>query len=385
MVGMRVGVNLLWLVPGDVGGSEDYAVGFVRALAKVDGLDLVVFCQAGLPEAHPDLEGIASVVVGPSRGDVRCVRLLWESSWLPYQVRRHDLDLLHHLGGTVPPVGGGPTVPTVLTLYDLQPLVHPERFSSVKRVWLRRILPRSVHRADAVLTLSEHVRNQVIELLATPPDQVLAAPPGVPDRLQQGPEAAAAIRRRYGLDGELLLYPAISYTHKNHEVLLDALPAVRERHPTATLVCTGRPGPNDEALDAQAQRLGLGDAVRRLGRVPRQELDTLFGAATALVFPSTYEGFGLPLLEAMAHGLPIVAARASAIPEVVGTSGILVDAHDPTAWAEALDRVLGNPTEWAALSKASIEGASRFGWHKSTPAVVDLYARLTGNLPAEVA
>lgn len=382
---MRVGINLLWLVPGDVGGSEDYAMGLVRALAKVDGLDLVVFCQAGLPDAHPDLSGITTVVVGPSRGDVRCLRLLWESSWLPYQVRRLDLDVVHHLGGTVPPVGNGPSTPTVLTLYDLQPLVHPERFGSVKRTWLRRVLPRSVQRADAVLTLSQHVQHQVIELLGTPEDRVLVAAPGVPERLSQGPEAIAALRRAHGLEGELLLYPAISYTHKNHGVLLDALPAVLERHPTATLVCTGRPGPNDAALEAKADELGIAGAVRRLGRVPRRDLDALFAAATALVFPSTYEGFGLPLLEAMVHGVPIVAARASAIPEVVGDSGHLVDAHDPAAWTAALDRVLGDPAERSALSAAASAGAARFGWERTTPVVAELYQRLSSGVTAGVA
>lgn len=384
MDGMRVGINLLWLVPGDVGGSEDYAVGLVRELAEVEGLDLVVFCQAGLPAAHPDLAAVTELVVGPSRGNVRCLRLLWEAAWLPRQVRRRRLDLVHHLGGTVPPLGRGRSVPAALTVYDLQPLFHPERFGPAKRVWLRTMLPRSAHRADAVLALTRHVRLQVIERLGTPADRVLVAAPGVRHGPHEGHEAAEAVRRTYGLDGDLLLYPAISYTHKNHAVLLDALPAVLERHPGATLVFTGRPGPNDEPLDAQAHRLGVAGSVRRLGRIPRDHLDALFTASAVLVFPSTYEGFGLPLLEAMVHGLPIVASRASAIPEVVDGNGVLVDPHDPAAWAAAVCRVLDDTDERATLSAAAAQGATRFGWDVSTPVVVDLYRRLTAGSPVGV-
>ena len=167
---VRVGVNLLWLVPGDVGGSEDYALALVRELAGADEIDLVVFCQPALRRAYPDLDDIATVVVGPGRGQVRSLRLFWENSWLPYQVRHLGLDLVHHLGGTVPPVG---STRAVLTVYDLQPLTHPERFRPAKRAWLRTALPRSARHATKVLTLSEHVRQHVVRHLGVAPHNVL--------------------------------------------------------------------------------------------------------------------------------------------------------------------------------------------------------------------
>jgi alpha-1,3-rhamnosyl/mannosyltransferase len=379
---VRVGVNLLWLVPGDVGGSEDYALSLVRELAGADEIDIVVFCQPALRQAYPDLDGLATVVPGPGRGQVRSLRLFWENSWLPYQARRLHLDVLHHLGGTLPFVGAGGSARAVLTVYDLQPLVHPERFRRVKRLWLRAVLPRSARQARMVLTLSEHVRQQVVRHLGTPAHQVLVAPPGVgeagvaADARATAAGAVAATRARYGLTGPLLLYPAISYPHKNHDVLVRALPAVLERHPDATLVCTGRPGPNDEHIDELARELGVSHAVRRLGRIPRSDLDALFETAAGLVFPSIHEGFGLPLLEAMARGRPILAADASAIPEIVGTNGLLLGPDDHQAWAEAIVELLSNPADAATLADAALRGAKRFRWDETTPTIVALYQRV---------
>ena len=382
---VRVGVNLLWLVPGDVGGSEDYALSLVRELAGADEIDIVVFCQPALRQAYPDLDGLATVVPGPGRGQVRSLRLFWENSWLPYQARRLHLDVLHHLGGTLPFVGTSGAAPSVLTVYDLQPLVHPERFRRVKRLWLRAVLPRSAHRARVVLTLSEHVRQQVVSHLGTPAHQVLVVPPGVREASTAAADAVAATRARYGLPGPLLLYPAISYPHKNHDVLVRALPAVLEHHPEATLVLTGRPGPNDQHIDELARELGVRYAVRRLGRIPRCDLDALFAAAAALVFPSIHEGFGLPLLEAMARGRPILAADASAIPEIVGSNGLLLGPEDHEAWAEAIVELLGHPADAAALADAATRGAKRFRWDETTPTLVALYQRLTVTALGEAA
>jgi alpha-1,3-rhamnosyl/mannosyltransferase len=273
----------------------------------------------------------------------------------------------------------------VLTVYDLQPLVHPERFRAVKRLWMRAVLPRSARRARMVLTLSEHVRQQVLSHLGTPSERVRVAPPGVAEAAPAtaaSTGAAADTRARYDLTGPFLLYPAISYPHKNHDVLVRAMPAVLEEHPDAVLVCTGRPGPNDEHIDELAAELGVGHAVRRLGRIPRSDLDALFDTAAGLVFPSIHEGFGLPLLEAMARSRPILAANASAIPEIVGTNGLLLGPHDHAAWSDAIVELLGNPAEQAALSDAAERGAKRFSWDETTPAVVALYQDLAAASPA---
>lgn len=380
VAGPRVGANLLWLVPGDVGGSEDYAVGLVRELARSGQVDLTVFCQPELADAYPDLDAAGVLVPGPGLGEKRGLRLFWENSWLPYQVRHLGLHLVHHLGGTIPPLGASRSV---LTVYDLQPLTHPERFRPAKRAWLRTALPRSARHAGMVLTLSEHVRQHVVRHLGTPADQVMVVPPGVRGARTRDADAAAAARRRYRLDpdSELLLYPAITYPHKNHEVLVRALAKVVAQRPGVTLVLTGRPGPGDAAIAALAHEHGIGSAVRRLGRLPRHDLDALFDAAAALVFPSTHEGFGLPLLEAMTRGCPILAADASAIPEIVGGNGQLLPPHDSAAWADAIVALLVDPERRATLATASSDGLARFRWDETAAAIVDVYRSVAAASP----
>jgi alpha-1,3-rhamnosyl/mannosyltransferase len=312
------------------------------------------------------------LVPGPGLGKRRSLRLFWENSWLPHQVRQLGLDLVHHLGGTIPPVG---STRAVLTVYDLQPLTHPERFRPAKRAWLRTALPRSARHASKVLTLSEHVRQHVVRHLGVPPDQVLVVPPGVRGAATRNGDAAAAARHRHGIapDAELLLYPAITYPHKNHEVVVRAMPAILARNPRARLVLTGRPGPGDATIATLAAELGVAHAVRRLGRVPRAELDALFDSAQALVFPSTHEGFGLPLLEAMTRACPILAADASAIPEIVGSNGVLIDPRDPAAWSDAIVDLLVHPTRLAELARAATEGVDRFRWEATTDAILAVY------------
>jgi alpha-1,3-rhamnosyl/mannosyltransferase len=369
----RIGVNLLWLVPHDVGGSEDYATGLVRHLAEAGDIDLVVFCQPSLRDTYPSLETAAQLVVSPPCGGSRARRLLIESTWLRFQTDRHGIDVIHHLGGTIPPAS---VRPSVLTLYDLQPLTHPERFNRLKRLWLRAAIPRSVRRANLVHTLTDQVRRQLIDHLGVPRHRIVVAPPGASDPAPLDPGATNTLRRRHGIAGPILLYPAISYPHKNHAVLVRALPAVLAHRPDATVVFTGRPGPQDAALADLARGLGVEHAIRRLGRIPRDDLDALYRAATALLFPSTHEGFGLPLLEAMVHRCPVLAANTSALPEVVEGHGLLLDPHDPAAWADAIVDLLHEPARQQALAWAAALGARRFTWHGATATLAAAYRHL---------
>lgn len=363
----RVGVNLLWLVPGVVGGSEESTLATLRAirgLAPAD-LDVHLFVLQPFVRAHPDVASAFTTSVLPLSGRSRAVRVGGESSWLAARARR--LDLVHHAGGTAPPV---PSAPYVLTIHDLQPMERRATHGTLKRAYLSAVVPRSVRAARAVVVPSEFVRRTLLSRLDADPARVVVVPHGVETTPATGTEALA---ERYGIDGPVVLYPAITYPHKNHAVLLDAFALVLRSTPDALLVLTGGRGGAEEEVRVRIDRLGLEDRVRRTGRIPAADLAGLYGMASVVAVPSRYEGFGLPAVEAMAYGTPVVAADATALPEVVGDAGIVVDPDDVAGWADALGRVLSDPEERRRLAAAGRDRAGRYTWEANATAVLDVY------------
>jgi glycosyltransferase involved in cell wall biosynthesis len=333
---VRVGVNLLWLVPGVVGGSEEYATRVLGALADPasDDIELVLFTLRPFADAHPTLAARCTTVTAPIDGSNKALRVAFESTWLPREMRRRRIDVVHHLGGRMPLVSRSPSV---VTIHDLQPLDHPQNFSAVKRRFLARALPRTARRADVVVTPSEFVRRGVVARLGVADAQAMVVAAPVP-----APAAAAVADVAPALAGgaSYFLYPAITYAHKNHATLIDAFARVVVDRPGVRLLLTGGPGPCEADVRAQIHRLGLDDAVVRTGRLPHAELDRLLQHAVALVFPSRYEGFGLPVVEAMVSGCPVIASDATALPEVLGDAGALVAPDDVDGWRKAMEQQL---------------------------------------------
>lgn len=368
-----VGINLLWLVPGEVGGSEESTLASVRALAaRTDlDLDLRLFVLEPLLAAHPDVAGALRTEVLPISGRARWARIAAEASWLAARTR--GLDLVHHAGGTAPPLRGAPYV---LTLHDLQPLERRATHGALKRAYLGAAIPPSVRRARLTAVPSEFVRRSVLARFGTDPDRVVVVPHGV-GALEQ-PTPADVVAARYRLDGPVVLYPAITYPHKNHAVLVDAFARVAATHPDALLVLPGGRGSEEDRLRDQIDGLGLRDRVRRTGRISAADVAGLYAAAAVVAVPSRYEGFGLPAVEAMAYGAPVVASDATALPEVVGEAGLLVAPDDVAAWADAIGGLLDAPAERERLRAVGRARAGRYTWSANAAALADLYRRALG-------
>jgi len=365
----KVGVNLLWLVPGAVGGSEQSTLATLRALrdlAPVD-LELRLFVLAPFVAAHPDVVDAFPTEVLPASGRSRLVRVAGEATWLAARTRR--LELVHHAGGTAPLRG---STPYVLTVHDLQPLERQATHGRGKRAYLRAVLPRSVRRARGVAVPSDFVRRSVLEHLAAEAGKVVTIAHGI-EVPTGGRTSANDVRERYGLHGTIVLWPAITYPHKNHATLVEAFARVRAEHPDAVLVLPGAEGSCEADLADQVARLGLGDSVRRLGRIPHADVVALYAAATVVAVPSRYEGFGLPAAEAMAAGVAVVAADATALPEVIGDAGVLVDPEDPVAWGAAIGRLLDDGAERARLVDLGRQRVGRYTWRANAEAFADLY------------
>ena len=268
--------------------------------------------MAGVRAAHQELSGLRWHEAR-RRGDRRLLRAALESTWLARRSQRFDV--VHHFGGRLPARRSGKSV---LTVHDIQPLDIAANFSMAKRRYLRWALPRSVHSADLVTVPSHWTAKRLVDRLGAAPERIRVVPSTY--RAAGGPVDPAPLGGR-----RFLLYPAATYPHKNHALLIGAHAAAWPRHRGTLLVLTGPPGrAHAEVGDLVART----DGVMHLGMVDEATLASLMAAAAAVVFPSRYEGFGLPLLEAMHCGTPVIAADATAVPEVLDGAGTLLDPCD---------------------------------------------------------
>ncbi len=363
-----VAVNLLWCDPGRVGGSEEYLVRQLVGLGQLaaDGEQpyaVTALGAPGLATAHPEICAPVAVLDGPGWIRNRPLRILAEHTWLAARVRHADL--VHHGGGTVPAVGRRPVV---LTLHDLQFLRYPQYVHPVKLRYLRREVRASVHRAAVIAVPSQYVRSTVIDAYGVDGSRVVVVPHGI-DVAQPSAEAMASARDRYRLgDAPYLVLPAITHPHKGHRFVLDVLaagPADRR------IVFLGGSGSADEDVTAAIARLGLGERVVRPGRVPAHDRDAIVAGAAALAFPSEYEGFGAPVLEAMALGTPVICSDQASLPEVAGDAALVVPL-DRDAWLAALDAL---PARRDGLAVAGRERAGWYSTRRSAAALLTAYGR----------
>ena len=334
MSAVDVAVNLLWCVPGDVGGSEQYLVRQLLGLA-LQPTEFVptLYCLPAFVDAHPELRDLYPMEAAKISGDRRPRRILAENTWL--HRRTSGADIVHHGGGTTPVAGHRPIV---LTIHDLQYLTHPDYLSSTKLRYLSWSIPRSVSRAAIVAVPTGYVRGTVIDAYGIDPERVLVVPHGVEPTLGADAPSEFELRRDYGLgSGPVVVFPAITHPHKGHRFLLDVM-ARHWQDPDLRLVLVGGPGAVDAEVTADIDRLGLARRVIRPGRVPDAHRDGLVALADALVFPSEYEGFGAPVVEAMALGTPVICSDQPALAEVVGDAGLVLPLDD-AAWADALEVV----------------------------------------------
>ena len=373
---LRVGVNLLWLVPGEVGGSEEYTVRLLAALRDLDpdDVEVTLFVSRSFLATYRDLASRFTTAVCPITGRSRAVRIAAESTWLPVAARRRHIDVLHHGGGTIPPLRG---TPSIVTVHDLQPLLFPEHFSSVKNAYLRWRLRPSVRKSKAVVTLTAYTASTITDAFGVPVELV---PPGYTAALDVQPTRDP--RAVYELNGPFFLYPAITYPHKNHALLVRAFAGVVASHPGALLVLTHRAAQMEDDLRELIASLGLSKNVRRLGHVDRGDLNWFYANAVALTFPSRFEGFGMPVLEAMGHRCAVIAARSAALPSVVGDAGVLVDPDDEGAWTAAMVDLLEHDAHREQLAAAAVERVERnFQWRASAERLHQLYVRVGATLP----
>jgi glycosyltransferase involved in cell wall biosynthesis len=353
---MRVGISLLTLVPGVVGGSETYARELVRALDRVGEHEYRVF----KPAIAEDVPGTTMRSYRASRTMRGRTFAMARATVAPWPLRREleldELDAIHFPLTVMLPRVKRP--PAAVSLLDIQHLIFPEFFSRAELVYRWTVYGWSLRRARTVIAISQHVKQTLVDELAIEPERIEVIHLGLDHELfhPDGDEPRRAF----------LLYPANPWPHKNHARLFEAFRQVRRARPDLRLVLTG----------TGLERLGrVPESVEVRGRVPREELARLYRTASALVFPSLYEGFGQPPLEAMASGLPVAVSRAGALPEVCGDAAVYFEPTSVPEIAEAILAVLDRPD---GLVERGLKRAARFTWDATARRHDEVYRALAG-------
>ncbi|MCX7009272.1 MAG: glycosyltransferase family 1 protein [Kiritimatiellaeota bacterium] len=372
---MRVGVNTLFLIPGEVGGSETYLVETLRALAATQpDLDFLVFTNlendAFLCERLDEFDNVDFQLL-PIHARNRFVRIWREQTELPRLVREAGVQVLWSPGYVAPLRA---PCPQVVSILDMQYLSYPADLTWLAWVVTHLLVVQAAERCDHLLTLSEFSKSEIVREAGVAPEKVtptlLAAAPKY--FVPAVPEEIAALRSDVlGFAEPFMLCVAHTYPHKNVHRLVEAFGMLGDL--PQRLVLVGRPQRGEKQLQSALARLPDAKRVLRLERVSREELVALYQAADVFVFPSLYEGFGLPVLEAMAAGTPVVAMRRASVPEVSGETISYCEHDDAAELATRIRETLSlTPAARASRITAARTRAATFSWERAAAAVAEV-------------
>lgn len=364
---LRVGIDgRAWSSPA--AGIRRYVAGLVPALVDLgDGLEMVAL--GGSRDAIP--RGLAWIDEPPHPP----TNLGWSAVGLPWAASRAGVDVIHAPAYTAPLTG---RIPTVLTIHDVSYALHPEWYPYRRDLLRRAFYKRSARAAARIVTVSEFSAGEIGRAYDIARGHITVAPQGVSHAfLPQAP--GLQIDPPPGVRATFVLHVGDLHERRNLGVVVRALIELRragELRDPITLVLAGIDRGLGEELRRLASAASWPDLVVCLGAVREECLIALYRGAAALVYPSRYEGFGLPLLEAMACATPVIASRAASLPEVVGDAGILIDPDDVTGWGRAIARVLTDSELRDRMRAAGVDRAAGFTWTRTAKLTLDAYRRV---------
>jgi glycosyltransferase involved in cell wall biosynthesis len=348
-------------VPAQPAGAGVYTLELAAALARRDDVDLTVASSRQAPAG-------ASTMPSPARGPLSAA--LWEQTRLPIFMRRGEFDVYHGAHFAVPLVA---RIPRVATVHDLTFYRLPARYSAARRTYYR-LLAQTAMTADRLIVPSKAVAGDALRYLGYSPAKMRVVYEAARAGLAPATEdEVSALRRRLGMERPYLLCVGTAEPGKRAVEVLRALALLKDEGLDTGLVLAGNEGRLSMALGREAERLGIEDRVVFAGYVADTDLAALYTGAVALVFPSLYEGFGLPPLEAMACGAPVIASHRPAMAEVLDGGAIFVPQRDPAAICREARRLIESEswrTEWAQRGR---ECAARYSWERAAAETVDVY------------
>jgi glycosyltransferase involved in cell wall biosynthesis len=365
---VKVALNMSFLAPGETGGMEVYARELARALAARNDVEIVLLGNRLLDDGWPDVARVV-MPVDPRR---RIEWVLGDQVHAPRAAASVRAEIVHSLASTCPAAG---RIVRVTTIHDLNYKLVPETHFGVRGLGMRVLVPLAARRSRRLIVDAESTREDLHRHLGTPREKVDVAPLAarVPPDPVATPEPDLRARLDLG-DWPLVLSLSAKRRHKNLPRLFRAVAALDpERRPA--LVVPGYPTPHEEELRRLAGELGIAGLVRMPPWLPAADLEGLYLIAAGAVFPSLYEGFGLPVLEAMARGVPVACSNRSSLPEVAGDAALVFDPEDTEAIRSAIERLLTDPALADRLRTAGRERAALFTWERTAELTVESYRR----------
>ena len=365
---MRIGINAFFLNCPETG-SGQYTQNLLEALAKVDPTNEYLLFSPGPAPPTSNIQYPIS----------NLAKLWFEQVTFPLACRRLDLAHVPYFASPL-----FPTTPTVVTVHDLIPLILPAyRGSPLVRLYTR-LVAAAARRAEAIITVSQTSKRDIVHYLHIPPERVYVTYEAAGEAFQPVEDEAqlAAIRQKYALPERYLLYLGGFDQRKNLSTLLRAFALLVNRQQQARLVIAGKLPERDSPLFPDPHRLVRDlDIVKRVSFtdwVPEEDKPALLSGAMAFVFPSLYEGFGLPAAEALACGTPVIASSRSSLPEVVDEGGVLVEPADVEALAEAMEALLVDDVLRVELQQRALTQAAKFNWKQTALETLAVYRRVIG-------
>jgi len=368
---MRVVLNTVFLTSENFGGSWTYTYNLVRSLQKLHKeVELIVMASARMVSRFA---GIESPIVAVNPGaDSRIMRVGWEQLVLPRILKKYSPDVFHSTGNVL---SYRVKRASVLTMHDFQYFYYPENFAWIKRQYLRFGVPHSVRQATRVICVSEQTKRDAVLLCGVPAERVAVVhEAGLAEGHEPNATGSETLKKRYAINGPFIMYAGSSMPHKNLPRLIKAYAQV-SAEVRQDLLIVGEPFGFGNDLDrVSASAMGARrHRVRMTGFVSREDLLGLYKLADAYVYPSLFEGFGIPILEAMGFGCPVVAARSTSVPEVAGDAAEYFDPMSVESIAASLRKICLDNAVRVSLRDRGYAQAKKFSWDKMAMETLAVY------------
>jgi glycosyltransferase involved in cell wall biosynthesis len=370
----HVGLNLIFLVPGETGGMEVAARELIPALLAEapPGMRFTAFVNREAAAAAGPWGELLPTVTVPVNARNRVQWVLGEQTLLPRLAAREGVDLMHSLASTAPLWG---RFRRVVTVHDLIYARFPEAHAGIRDKGMKVLVPTAVRRSHRVIADSKSTRDDLVEMLSVSSENVDVVPLGLGRVRREEPLVEREVRARFDLgERRVVLSLSAKRPHKNLLALIGAL-ALLPAEGRPLLVLPGYPTEHEARLRDHAASTGVARDVRFLSWLLPEELEGLWALAAAFVFPSLYEGFGLPVLEAMSRGVPVACSNASSLPEVAGDAALLFDPGSEPAIASAMRRLLDEHTLAEDLRARGLVRARKFTWERTARLTLESYRR----------